>query len=64
MPIGYDLSKLTLEELKTMRGILSKAAGREVIDVGASHVLPPYPGKSSPGVRDPSVRRGTSLTPP
>jgi hypothetical protein len=69
MPIGYDLSALTLEELKTMRGILGKAARREVIDAGGSVALAPYPGTSSPAVREPSApgvepRRGTSLTPP
>jgi hypothetical protein len=68
-PPGYDLSALTLEELKNMRGILGKAARREMIDAGASGVLAPYPGTSSLGVREPSApgviaRRGTSLTPP
>lgn len=69
MPIGYDLSALTVEELKAMRGILGKAARREVIDAGASGALALYPGTSSSGGRDPSppgalARRGTSLTPP
>jgi hypothetical protein len=35
MPIDYDLSALTLEELKTMRGILGRAACREMIDAAA-----------------------------
>jgi len=69
MPSGCDLSPLTLEELKTRRGILGNAARREVIDTGASSVLTPYPGPSSPGVREPSApgamaRRRPSLTPP
>lgn len=50
MPIGYDLSALTLEELRTMRGILGKAARSEmVIDTGLAGVLTPYPGTSSRG---------------
>jgi len=49
---GYDLSALTLDELKAMRGILGKAARREMIDAGVLGVLAPYPGTSFPGVRD------------
>jgi hypothetical protein len=69
MPIGYDLSALTLEELKTMRGILGKAACHEVIDAGGSGALAPYLGRSSPGGREPfapgaMAPRGTALTPP
>lgn len=32
MPIGYDLSALTLEELRALQGILGKAGRREVVD--------------------------------
>lgn len=38
MPIGYDLSALTLEELRTMEGILGKAVRRDVIDLA---LVPP-----------------------
>ena len=49
MPIGYDLSALTLEELRTMRGILGKAVRSEVvIDTGLAGVLAPYPGPGRP----------------
>lgn len=60
---GYDLSALTLEELKAMRGILGKAARRDVIGAGASGVLAPYPGTSSPGVREPSGAKPGETSP-
>jgi hypothetical protein len=33
VPIGYDLSALTLDELRTLRGILGKAVPLEFVDV-------------------------------
>lgn len=69
VPGGYDLTRLTLAELETVRDILRPAVRRDVIDGRASGVLPPYSGPSSPGVREPSApgamaRRGTSPTSP
>jgi uncharacterized protein involved in exopolysaccharide biosynthesis len=39
---SYDLSALSLDELRAMQGLLDKAARHEVIDAGAVAVLAPY----------------------
>lgn len=66
MPIGYDLSALTLDELRTVQSILGKAVRREVVDV--AFVTPIQDGYSLQSGQHPRpgamARRGTPLTPP
>jgi hypothetical protein len=64
-PVGYDLSALTLDELRTLQGILGKAVPREFVDVALvtpiQDSFPPGSGEHSrPGAM---ARKGTPLTP-
>ena len=66
MPIGYDLSALTLEELRALQGILGKAVRREVVDVAlVAPIQECCPPESVEHPRPGAIaRRGTPLTPP
>lgn len=64
MPPSYDLSRLSLEELRTMQSILGKAASREVIDVRTAAVLAPYSRAGRPPGPLAAARRDSPLTPP
>lgn len=64
IPIGYDLSALTLDELRTLQGILGKAVPRELSTPRSlplsTTLFPRSRGSIPPGAM---ARRGTPLSP-